>query len=161
MENKERLILITNDDGMHAVGLKKLISIAETFGKVFVIAPDREMSGAGHSLTLRSVIRMCQMQENYYIVEGSPCDCINMAMWYLLDRKPDLVLSGMNNGWNIGEDTLYSGTVAGAMEGAIHHVPSIAFSCKNAVPEALEAAGEIIDKIIKQVVKNGMPKHSF
>jgi 5'-nucleotidase len=161
MKPNNRLILITNDDGIHAVGLKKLISIAAKFGKIFVIAPDREMSGAGHSLTLRTVIRMRRTQENYYAVEGSPCDCVNMAIWHLLDRKPDLVLSGINNGWNIGEDALYSGTIAGAMEGAIHHIPSIAFSCKNAEPASFENAKEAIIKIIKQVMNNGLPKNSF
>ncbi len=157
----ERIILITNDDGYYAEGLRSLISVAESYGKVIVVSPDREMSGAGHSLTLRGIIRMRKVIDEHYIIEGSPCDCINMAIWYLMDRKPDLVLSGINNGWNIGEDALYSGTVAGAMEGALHYIPSFAISCKDNNRDVIRRAEKITKQMIELILENGIPERTF
>lgn len=157
----ERIILITNDDGYHADGLRSLVKVAEGYGRVIVVAPDREMSGAGHSLTLRSVIRLRKVIGDHYVVEGSPCDCINIAIWYLMERKPDLVLSGINNGWNVGEDALYSGTVAGAMEGALHYIPSIAISCFNHGVEMVKLAEKVSKNLIELVLNKRMPERTF
>lgn len=157
----ERVILITNDDGYYAEGLRSLVRAAGDYGRVVVVVPDREVSGAGHSLTLRSIIRMRRVMDDYYVVEGSPCDCINMAIWYLMERKPDLVLSGINNGWNVGEDALYSGTVAGAMEGALHYIPAIAISCFNNDGDMLRLAEEVSRKLIRLVLNKRMPERIF
>ena len=157
----KKIILVTNDDGLYAPGLWELVRVAKKLGNVMVIAPDREMSGAGHSLTLREVIRIRQVDECSYAVEGSPCDCVNMALWHLLERKPDLVLSGINNGWNIGEDALYSGTIAAAMEGAIHFIPAIAVSCQNGKNAQFRKAADIAFSIAQLVLSNSLPKRTF
>jgi 5'-nucleotidase len=160
--NMDRLIIATNDDGYYSEGLQRMIAVAEKYGRVLVVAPDREVSGVGHSLTLRNIIRMRKVKAYHYIVEGNPCDCINMAIWYLVEQmKPALVLSGINNGWNVGEDALYSGTVAGAMEGALHYIPSVAISCKNNNKEMLDIASKVVDQIVSAVFRNGMPRRTF
>lgn len=161
MRKQEKLIMVTNDDGFYSAGIQELARAAESLGKVIVIAPDREMSGAGHSLTLRQVIRVRQVDANTYAVEGSPCDCVNMAIWHMLKRKPDLVLSGINNGWNIGEDALYSGTVAAAMEGAINYIPAIAVSCQDGNKAQYSKAAEITLEMARFVLDYLLPNRTY
>lgn len=123
-------ILISNDDGIHAPGLKVLEEIALNLSSdVWVVAPAIEQSGAGHSLTLRNPLRIRQLDPKRFSVEGTPTDCIMLALNNLMkDKKPDLILSGVNNGSNMGEDVTYSGTVAAAMEGTLLGVRAIALS---------------------------------
>jgi len=123
-------ILITNDDGIHAPGLKVLTRIAKSLSKdVWVIAPDTEQSAASHSLTLRRPLRVRQFGPRRFSVDGTPTDCVMVALHRLMaDRPATLVLSGVNHGANLGEDVTYSGTIAAAMEGALLGVPSIALS---------------------------------
>jgi len=123
-------ILLTNDDGIHATGLKVLEGIARKLSDdVWVVAPESEQSGASHSLTLRQPLRLRRVDERRYAVDGTPTDSVLMAIGHLLtDHRPDLVLSGVNRGANLGEDVTYSGTVAAAMEGTLLGVPSIALS---------------------------------
>jgi 5'-nucleotidase len=123
-------ILVTNDDGIHAPGLDALIEIAEQLsGDVWVVAPEFNQSGAGHSLSLSRPLRMREVSERKFAIEGTPTDCVLFATQHLLkDRKPNLVLSGVNRGTNIADDVTYSGTIAGAMEGCLLGLPSIAFS---------------------------------
>ncbi|MCF4164433.1 5'/3'-nucleotidase SurE [Zavarzinia compransoris] len=123
-------ILVSNDDGIHAPGLKVLIRIAKAISTdVWVVAPETEQSGASHSLTLTSPLRIRKAGAKRYAVSGTPTDCVMMAIDRLIKgRKPDLVLSGVNRGGNIGEDVTYSGTIAAAMEGTMLGVPSIAMS---------------------------------
>ena len=123
-------ILLTNDDGIHAPGLKILEAIARTFSDdIWIVAPMEEQSGAGHSLTLSRPLRLRQHGEKHYSVSGTPTDAVMMAIGHLMkDCPPDLVLSGVNRGSNLGEDITYSGTVSAAMEGAIAGVRSIALS---------------------------------
>ena len=123
-------ILVTNDDGIHAPGLEAMIEIATQLSSdVWVVAPEVNQSGAGHSLSLSRPIRCRQVAEAKYALEGTPTDCVLFAIKPLLrDRKPDLVFSGVNRGTNIADDVTYSGTVAAAMEGCLLGVPSIAFS---------------------------------
>lgn len=125
-----RRILLTNDDGIDASGLKVLEEIAAALSDdIWVVAPDVEQSGAGHSLTLTRPLRMRKIGHQRYSVQGTPTDCVMLAINHLLrDDKPTLVLSGVNRGVNLGEDVTYSGTVAAAMEGTLAGVPSIAFS---------------------------------
>ena len=123
-------ILLTNDDGIHAPGLKILEAIAPKFSDdIWIVAPMEEQSGAGHSLTLSRPLRLRQHGEKHYSVSGTPTDAVMMAIGHLMkDCRPDLVLSGVNRGANLGEDVTYSGTVSAAMEGAIAGVRSIALS---------------------------------
>jgi len=123
-------ILLSNDDGIHAPGLEVLEKIARTLSDdVWVVAPETEQSGASHSLTLHRPLRMRQMGERRFAVDGTPTDCVLLAINHILkDRKPDLVLSGVNHGSNLGEDVTYSGTIAAAMEATLLGVPAIAMS---------------------------------
>lgn len=123
-------ILITNDDGYESEGLKALIEAARPFGKVTVVAPATEKSACGHSLTLTHPLSFIGVEDDFYKLEdGTPSDCIYLALHSIFEgRKPDLVLSGINKGANMGEDITYSGTAAGAMEAVLHGVPAIAVS---------------------------------
>ena len=123
-------ILVTNDDGIHAPGLKVLERIALALSKdVWVVAPEYEQSGASHSLTLADPLRVRHISKRRFAVRGTPTDCVMMAVHELIPgRPPDLVLSGVNRGSNLGEDVTYSGTVAAAMEGTLLRIPSIALS---------------------------------
>jgi 5'-nucleotidase len=121
-------ILITNDDGIHAPGLRALVAALADLGTVSVVAPNQERSAAAQSLTLRQPIYCDQIAEREWAVEGTPADAMILAFHSLLASRPDLVVSGINRGGNMGENVYYSGTVGAAMEGAINHVPSVAIS---------------------------------
>ena len=121
-------LLCTNDDGILAHGLQCLVEAAERLGDVTVVAPDREQSATSHSLTLHHPIRPVQRGERRYQIDGTPTDCVMLAVEALMEHRPDWVLSGVNHGQNMGEDVLYSGTVAAAMEGMSLGIPSIAIS---------------------------------
>ncbi len=123
-------ILVTNDDGIHAPGLEALVEIATQLSSdVWIVAPEVNQSGAGHSLSLSRPIRAREVSEHKFAIDGTPTDCVLFAVKHLMkDRKPDLVLSGVNRGTNIADDVTYSGTIAAAMEGCLLGLPSIAFS---------------------------------
>lgn len=123
-------VLVTNDDGINAPGLQSLIRIAQSLSDdVWIVAPEWEQSGAGHSLSLSEPLRLRELAPQHYAVKGTPTDCVLLAVTYLLvDHKPDLVLSGVNRGANMADDVTYSGTIAGAMQGMVHGIPSIALS---------------------------------
>src|SRR5207253_721940 len=121
-------LLVTNDDGILAHGIDCLIAAAEPLGEVTVVAPDREQSATSHSLTLHHPLRPVRRGERRWQVDGTPTDCVMLAVEALMPEKPDFVLSGINHGQNMGEDVLYSGTVAAAMEGLALGIPSIAIS---------------------------------
>lgn len=121
-------LLATNDDGILAHGLECLVAAAEPLGEVTVVAPDREQSATSHSLTLHHPLRPIQLAERRWQVDGTPTDCVMLAVEALMPQRPDWVLSGINHGQNMGEDVLYSGTVAAAMEGLSLGIPSIAVS---------------------------------
>ncbi len=121
-------ILCTNDDGIEAAGLARLVEAAEPLGEITVVAPDREQSATSHSLTLHHPIRPIARGERRFQVDGTPTDCVMLAVEALMPERPDFILSGINHGQNMGEDVLYSGTVAAAMEGLSLGIPSIALS---------------------------------
>lgn len=157
------LILITNDDGVHAPGIKALAASLASVGTVHVVAPDREVSACAQSLTLKHPLRAERLDERIYSVDGTPADCVNLALVKLLPRRPDLVVSGINRGANMGEDVFYSGTVGGAREGTFFGVPSIAFSL--AVREAREmdfgAAAAFAAKLAAMVLAKGLPERTL
>jgi 5'-nucleotidase len=147
------LILCTNDDGYFATGLKVLADAAATVGDVEVVAPDREQSATSHSLTMHYPLRRHRVSEHVQRVDGTPTDCVALAVGALLDRRPSVVLSGVNHGANMGEDVLYSGTVAGAMEATILGIPAIAFSYTGRDPEAIRELQPLLERLIPQMLR--------
>lgn len=155
-------ILVSNDDGIGAPGLKVLEKVAKTLSKdIWIVAPEYEQSGASHSLTLTQPLRIRKLGPRKYAVRGTPTDCVMMAMHEIMkDKKPDLLLSGVNRGANLGEDVTYSGTVAVAMEGTLLGVPSIAMSqCfQFGHPVKWATAEHHAPKVIRKLLKTGWPK---
>src|SRR6476619_7202251 len=121
-------ILVTNDDGVHSDGIHALAAALSPLGEVTIVAPHIEASAIGHALTLRRPLRMEKLRDRVYEVDGTPTDCVNIAFTQIFGTAPDLVVPGINKGFNLGDDVTYSGTVAGALEGALLGVPSIAVS---------------------------------
>ncbi len=163
MSNSRPLILVCNDDGIFSPVIKALAEVASEFGEVVVVAPDRQQSAVGHAITMSVPLRANEMTvaKKYkgFAVNGTPADCVKLAHGNLLDRKPDLVLSGINHGSNAGINILYSGTVSAATEGTILGYPSIAVSC-TAYPEQadLKGAQEAARRVVKFVLDKGLPK---
>jgi 5'-nucleotidase len=122
------VLLVTNDDGVHAVGLAALAAALAPLGEVWVLAPEREQSACGHALTLHRPLRPQAIRERWYAINGTPSDCVNMGVLGFLPERPVLVASGVNHGANLGDDVTYSGTVSAAMEGTLLGVPSLAVS---------------------------------
>jgi 5'-nucleotidase len=155
-------ILVTNDDGVRSEGIHALADALRHLGQVIVVAPNIEASAIGHALTLRRPLRMETLRDGVYEVDGTPTDCVNIAITQLFKAAPDLVVSGINKGYNLGDDVTYSGTVAGAMEGALLGIPSIAVSLErtraayNFAPAAA-AAG----KVAEIVLGRGLPSRTF
>jgi 5'-nucleotidase len=135
MEEKSRpLILLTNDDGIDAAGLQALIEPLGRVGRVVVVAPDQEQSAVGHGISLTRPLRITRSATDRYAVSGSPVDAVLMGLFKLCPRRPDLIVSGINHGLNVGTDVFYSGTLAAALEGAIQEIPALAVSQE--LPEA-------------------------
>jgi 5'-nucleotidase len=149
------LILCTNDDGYRAVGLRTLAGVARELGDVEIVAPDREQSASSHSLTMHFPLRAHRIEEAVQAVDGTPTDCVALAVGELLGARPDFVLSGINHGPNMGEDVLYSGTVAGAMEATILGIPAVAFSYVGRDPAAIEAYAPLLSRLIPQLIGRG------
>src|SRR5438876_674289 len=123
-------ILVTNDDGYRSEGLIALADRLKRIGEVTIVAPFQEASAIGHALTLRHPLRLERIADRVFAVDGTPTDCVNIAVTQVFRALPDLVVSGINKGWNLGDDVTYSGTVAGALEGALLGIPSIAVSLR-------------------------------
>ena len=140
MEKLEKLILVTNDDSVNAKGIQSLVEIASKHGRVVVVAPDKPQSGMGHAITLNDPIRLNRVgmfgDVEAYASSGTPVDCVKLAIYEVLHRKPDLVLSGINHGENSSTNVLYSGTMSAAIEGAMEGIPSIGFSLADFAPDA-------------------------
>jgi 5'-nucleotidase len=149
-------ILIANDDGYLAPGLHALVKACEGLGEIDVIAPEQNASGTSNSLTLSRPLSVYTAANGFRYVNGTPSDSVHVALTGLLDYKPDLVLSGINNGANMGDDTLYSGTVAAATEGFLFGIPSIAFSQAEKGWGDLEAAAATARQIVEQVIAGGL-----
>jgi 5'-nucleotidase len=146
-------ILISNDDGYFSPGIEALAAVAREFGEVTVVAPERDRSGASNSLTLDRPLSVRTAANGFLYVNGTPTDCVHIAVTGLLEHKPDLVLSGINDGANMGDDTIYSGTVAAAMEGYQLGVPAIAFSMARKGYEHLDAAAAAARTVIERWVR--------
>ena len=152
-------ILLTNDDGIEAEGLCALAAALGGLGTVSVVAPSREQSGSAQSLTLRQPIVCHALGERRWAVDGTPADCIIVALHKLLPERPDLVISGINHGGNLGENVYYSGTVGAAREAAIHHLPAMAVSLvsKSAAPR-FDAAARLTRSAADLILREGLPE---
>jgi len=151
-------ILLTNDDGIHAEGLRVLAAAFAGFATVSIVAPSREQSGTAQALTLRQPIICNQVGEREWAIDGTPADCVIVAMHKLLPEPPDLVISGINHGANLGENAYYSGTVGAAREAALHHVPAVAMSlCSKAPKVSFEPAARVARQAAELILKEGMP----
>jgi 5'-nucleotidase len=151
-------ILVSNDDGYLAPGLQALVDVARRFGDVTVVAPEQNHSGASNSLTLARPLSVNQAANGFYFVNGTPTDCVHIALTGLLDPLPDLVLSGINNGQNMGDDTLYSGTVAAAMEGHLFGIPAIAFSLVDKGWDHLDGAAHWAGRLLQRYLDAPLPR---
>lgn len=151
-------ILISNDDGINSEGIHQLHDILKKLGEVYIVAPDRDQSAVSHSLSLFRPLRLDRISEYVYSVDGTPTDCVNLAINGILrDKKPDLVVSGINKGENLGDDITYSGTVSAAMEGTLLGIPSIAISLAGRGEFNFDNALEHAELIAKYVLENGLP----
>ncbi len=157
------VILLTNDDGYFSEGLKALREALKSLGRVVTVAPDRNLSGVGHSLTFTEPLRMRRIDEDFYtVIGGTPADCIHLGYRVILEeKKPDLVCSGINQGPNLAEDITYSGTVSGAMEGRIIGVPSVAFSAFGREDFLFEEIAKVCTDIAKRLLKGGLPPDTY
>ena len=154
-------ILVSNDDGPHGPGLIPLIEAMKKLGEVFVIVPDRQMSASSHAITLNKPMRLIRKKKNFYTLTGTPADCVRFGIIEILKDKVDLVVSGINDGPNMGEDCIYSGTVAAAREGAILGFPSFAVSLISNGNNRFKLAAKYTLEIIKKSLKVKMPKYSL
>ncbi len=150
--------LISNDDGITARGIQVLSQRMSELGKVTIVAPDQDRSGASNSLTLDSPVRISEIDERMFRVTGTPTDCVHIALTGLLDGDPDMVVSGINAGANLGDDVIYSGTVAAAMEGRFLGYPAIAVSLVfNDKPRNFETAAEVIALLVQRLRQDPLP----
>jgi 5'-nucleotidase len=151
-------ILVTNDDGVFSEGLKLLAGALGDLADVTVVAPDREQSAAGHSLTLHRPLRMRQLEDNVFSVDGTPTDCVNLGvLWLLEDNPPDLVVSGINFGANLGDDVTYSGTVSATFEGTLLGIPSVAFSQEVGERFSFAKAAAFARRFIEILIGESLP----
>ncbi|HBO85208.1 MAG TPA: 5'/3'-nucleotidase SurE [Deltaproteobacteria bacterium] len=156
-----KTILVSNDDGVHSDGILRLAKVLKKLGDVFIVAPDRERSAASHSLTLHRPLRVEKVGHNIYSVDGTPTDCINLAINGILPERPDIVVSGINKGGNLGDDVTYSGTVSAAMEGTLMGIPSIAVSLVGHDNFDFKYAARFASKLVKYVISHNLPKDTL
>ena len=152
-------ILVTNDDGIFSEGIKCLAQAMAEIGDVVVVAPDREQSATGHSLTLHRPLRMQRVREHWYSVDGTPTDCVNMAVQGVLrEQPPNLVVSGINYGVNMGDDVTYSGTVSAAFEANMHNLPAVAFSQQVGEGFSFERSAILAQEMVRTLISGALPK---
>jgi 5'-nucleotidase len=152
-------ILVTNDDGVFSEGVKLLREALLEVADVTVVAPDREQSASGHSLTLDRPLRMQMLEEGIYSVDGTPTDCVNLGLqWLMKDDPPDLIVSGINFGFNLGDDLTYSGTVSATFEGTLMGIPSVAFSQEVSENFSFERAAEFARELLGLLVTKKLPR---
>jgi 5'/3'-nucleotidase len=156
-------ILITNDDGVRSEGLAALADALKPLGDIIIVAPLQEASAIGHALTLRRPLRLEQLSSGIYAVDGTPTDCVNIAVTTVLKGMPELIVSGINKGWNLGDDVTYSGTVSGALEGALLGVPSIAVSLQYTEDRSFDftESARAAHLVAQSVLDKGLPARTF
>ena len=153
--------MLTNDDGINAKGLLTLKREISKIGEVWVVAPDREQSATSHSLTLRYPLRVNKIADKFFSIDGTPTDAVMLAVYSIMKKKPDILISGINHGPNLGDDVSYSGTVAAAMEGTILNIPSIAVSVAKWEAKHFDSAARFVRKLALFVLRNGLPRDTY
>jgi 5'-nucleotidase len=157
-----RRILVTNDDGYRSEGIRALVGVLAPFGEVTIVAPIQEASAVGHGLTLRQPLRLDAIAERVFAVDGTPTDCVNLAVTQVFKGLPDLIVSGINKGWNLGDDVTYSGTVAGALEAALLGVPGIAVSLRATRGDYdFGPAAEVTAAVADAILRAPLPSRTF
>ncbi len=161
-QEKKPIILVVNDDGYFAPGIRTLIEVVKPLGKVIVVAPDKSQSGMGHAVTISHPLRIHEIckEENYqeYSCNGTPVDCVKIGQKVILRQKPDLIVSGINHGSNSSVNVLYSGTMAGVLEGAMENIPAIGFSlADHSLHAEFNHCVPYIKTIVQHVLKHGLP----
>ncbi len=157
-------LLLCNDDGIEAPGLDALATALEPLGTVYVVAPEKERSAGSHAFTLHKPLRARKVRDRWWWVSGTPADCAYMGIHKLLPSTPDIVVSGINRGANLGNDVFYSGTVAAALEGVFQGVPAVAVSLDLRPGDQArywQTAGEVARKVVKRVIEHGLPKRTL
>ena len=154
-------ILVSNDDGYLATGINALAEALAEIAEVVVVAPDRNHSGASNSLTLHSPLRIHEIAKNRYFVNGTPSDCVHLALSGFLDYEPDIVVSGINHGANLGDDVIYSGTVAAAMEGRFLGFPAVAVSLVGSAPAHFDTAAQVACDLVRKLQNNPLPSDAI
>lgn len=153
--------LITNDDGIHNPGIEALVQTLSSLAECTVIAPDRDNSAVSHSLTMNRPLRVTKLRDRFYTLNGTPTDCVAIGLNKILKEKPDLLVSGINPGPNIGDDISYSGTVSAAVEGTMYGIPSLAVSLAGVAPYDFTTAAETAAKLAKLILKHGLPRNTL
>lgn len=154
-------ILLTNDDGIANPGLKVLADVLRSLGEIWVVAPEKTQNAVGRSMTLHKPLRLRSIKKRWYAVNGTPADCVTLAVCNLLQsRPPKLVVSGINKGWNLGDDVTNSGTVAGAIEGMLHGIPSLAISLEDLPKCPYSVAGHFAFVLAQQILEYGIPQET-
>lgn len=154
-------ILITNDDGINSPGIMALKQALIPLGKVIIVAPDRDNSAISHALTMNRPLRLHALQKDLYCLDGTPTDCVAVALNKIFKKLPDLLVSGINSGANIGDDISYSGTVSAAIEGTMYSVPSLAVSITGEPPFSYESTYDIIRELAAKTLENGLPANTL
>lgn len=152
-------ILVTNDDGIDAPGIRALANSMTALGQVWVVAPERTQNAVGRAMTMHKPLRLRQIRPRWYAVNGTPADCVTLAICKLLETNvPLLVVSGINKGWNLGDDVTNSGTVAGALEGMLHGIPSLAVSLEDCPKASYAMAAHYAVQLAERILKSGLPE---
>jgi 5'-nucleotidase len=161
MPDKHLRILVTNDDGILSPGLVMLAKAVAALGEVWVVAPDRERTAVAHAVTLHKPLRVHEVGKRMYAVNGTPVDCVNLALLNILPKRPHLLISGINKGVNLGDDTLYSGTVSAAVEGTIHGVPSLAVSQEGGDEFHFATGAHYALRVAQLILQRGLPEETL
>ncbi len=155
------MILVTNDDGIQSKGIIALARALREIEDVLIVAPDIEQSAVAHSLTLHRPLRVEKIKKNFYAVDGTPADCVHLAVNTILPEKPRLIVSGINKGGNLGDDIIYSGTVSAAFEGTLLGIPSFAISLVSRSHFKFEVATRFALRMARSIIERGLPKNTF
>jgi 5'-nucleotidase len=154
-------ILLSNDDGYRAPGLSAMVEAVSDFGEVTVIAPNQDRSGASNSLTLTVPVRVEQIENGYFVCSGTPTDCVHLGITGLMPKGPDMIISGINNARNLGDDVLYSGTVGAAMEGRFLGLPAIAVSLAGEDPSHFDTAGNVVRQLLDRMLQTPLAPNTI
>ncbi len=160
-EHHTPLILVTNDDGVNAPGLRALFGRMQQLGRAVIVAPERDKSAVSHSLTMNRPLRVRRLEPDVFTLDGTPTDCVSIGINKVLERKPDLLVSGINPGVNLGDDISYSGTVSAAIEGTMYAIPSLAFSLGGESPFDFTGAAAVAGKLAARALADGLPENTL